>query len=60
MIFIKEARCFEVKKANHELEAHSYEGGEKENEDGKMMVVMAENMKEKKGRNVGFFVKLMA
>ena len=34
LIFIKEARCFEVKKAiNHELEAHGYDGGEEEDEE---------------------------
>ena len=35
LIFIKGARCFEVKKAiNHELEAHGYGGLEEENGDG--------------------------
>ena len=39
MIFIKGARCFEVKKAiNYELEAHGHGGSEEENEEGMMMM----------------------
>ena len=39
LIFIKKARCFEVKKAiNHELEIHGYGGGEEEDEEEMMMV----------------------
>ena len=34
LIFIKGTKCFEIKKAtNHELEAHGYGGGEKEDEE---------------------------
>ena len=42
LIFIKEARCFEAKKAiNHELEVHGYGGGEEEDEEEMMMVTLA-------------------
>ena len=38
--FIKGARCFEAKKViSHQLEAHGYGGGKKEDEEGKIMVV---------------------
>ena len=48
LIFIKEVRCFEVKKAiNHELEAHSHSGGGEEDEEERVTVVVASTIMEK-------------